>query len=147
MPIYLLQYIALHEVVSPGDRSSAWDWAGTFCGILSRTPCASMMRNSLIGLAILLLFHGPQRHGGEGGRRLSSLVVVVRAHETFNGPHRRRAHETDDETHTHAEDQDDHVDNEEVPVEEAEVPSSSSPVRNIPDGTVSSSKLQIHVSK
>lgn len=104
-----------------------------------------MMRNSLIGLAILLLFHGPHRHGGEGGRRLSSLVVVVRAHETFNGPHRRRAHETDDETHTH-EDQDDHVDENEEVVE-AEVPSSSSPVRNIPDGTVSSSKLQIHVSK
>jgi hypothetical protein len=105
-----------------------------------------MMRNSLIGLAILLLFNDPHRHGGgEGGRSLS--LVVVRAHETYNGPHRRRAHETDDETHTHAEDQDDHVETEEVAEEEAEAPSSSSPVRSIPDGTVTSSKLQIHVSK
>ena len=89
------------------------------------------MRNSLIVLASLLLFNGPHRHGGGGeGQRLSLLVV--------------RAHETDDETHTH-EDHDDSVEDEEV-VEEA-VPSSSSPVRNIPDGTVSSSKLQIHVSK
>jgi len=86
-----------------------------------------MMRNSLIVLASLLLFNGPHRHGGGGeGQRLSLLVV--------------RAHETDDETHTH-EDHDDSVEDEEA------VPSSSSPVRNIPDGTVSSSKLQIHVSK
>ena len=83
-----------------------------------------MMRNSLIVLASLLLFNGPHRHGGGGeGQRLSLLVV--------------RAHETDDETHTH-EDHDDSVEDEEV-VEEA-VPSTS-------DGTVSSSKLQIHVSK
>lgn len=55
------------------------------------------------------------------------------------------AHEFDDETHTH-EDHDDSVENESVE-EEAAVPSPSSPVRNIPDGTVSSSKLQIHVSQ
>lgn len=92
---------------------------------------ALKMRNSLIVLASLLLFNGPHRHGGGGeGQRLSLLVV--------------RALETDDETRTH-EDHDDSVEDEEV-VEEA-VPSSSSPVRNIPDGTVSSSKLQIHVSK
>lgn len=90
------------------------------------------MRNSLIVLAFLLLFNGPNcLRGGEGGRRLSMLVVL-------------HAHETDDETHTH-EDHDDSVKNESV--EEEAAVSSSSPVRNIPDGTVSSSKLQIHVSQ